>query len=674
MTAARHHRVARLARRRPAATSRRTSTSAPLFLGTASRSGTTSGTRAATASSTTASSTTRSRRSSGSGCSRSLRSRSPRSRSPPARREWGPPRAGRAAASRSSGPGSSSPPRSRSRSASRSRCSRSGRCRRGRRWRFAALAMLTLAASPVAFVLLVVVLAGVALARPRRRCARNWVPVAGGRARGSGRAGAPAALPRRRPLPFPARGGRGRASPSACSASRCTWRRRARARAARRLRRLSRSPSSRSYVVPSALGENIARLRYARVPLALLVLALRRWRPLPPGARRRRLAVAWNVSRSRRAAGRAHAADRSANPTTWPRPVALLHAHLGPGYRVEAVDTADHWPALYLADADIPLVRGWFRQDDFPPTSSSTASSARRSTSRWLRALGVAYVVLTDAPPDYSSRARGERSSRAGEPGCGRSSPRTRSRSTRCRGRADRDRAGPAHGSRRSRESRLGVHVHARRRRTASPSAGRRTGTPPPAACARRTDGMLRLQTRAARHGADRLRRRREQPARRVRRHAAALPLPASRLRARARRAACGSRAPTTPPRCGSRVARPRRIAEGDDRPHLAAADLRRRVGVADPVRARDDAVAPRREHHVLRAAAGVEASRSPTIATTSAAERDVLGRVDRLRQAARSPPETTTNSHRCRFRELPERRPASRIRCRTSRGIGVSA
>src|SRR4051794_31032514 len=44
------------------------------------------------------------------------------------------------------------------------------------RWRFAALAVLTLAASPLAFLLLVVVLAGVALAR---RESVDWVPVVG---------------------------------------------------------------------------------------------------------------------------------------------------------------------------------------------------------------------------------------------------------------------------------------------------------------------------------------------------------------------------------------------------------------------------------------------------------------------------------------------------------------
>src|SRR5207244_11043942 len=48
----------------------------------------------------------------------------------------------------------------------------------GARWRFALLATLTLLASPLAFLLLVVVLTGVAVAR-REALQRNCVPVAG---------------------------------------------------------------------------------------------------------------------------------------------------------------------------------------------------------------------------------------------------------------------------------------------------------------------------------------------------------------------------------------------------------------------------------------------------------------------------------------------------------------
>src|SRR5712692_7258096 len=58
------------------------------------------------------------------------------------------------------------------------------------------------------------------------------------------------------------------------------------------------------------------------------------------------------------------------------------------------------------------------------------------------------------------------------------------------------------------------------------------------------------------------------------------------------------------------RVARARRIAERDDRLHRAAADPLRDVRFLDAVRARDDAVVPGGEHHVLHAAADVETAR----------------------------------------------------------------
>jgi hypothetical protein len=71
---------------------------------------------------------------------------------------------------------------------------------------------------------------------------------------------------------------------------------------------------------------------------------------------------------------------------------------------VEAVDTVDHWPALYLAQADIPLVRGWFRQDDHPVAGLLYHHFTAAEYGGWLRRLGVEYVVLTDAPPDHTSR------------------------------------------------------------------------------------------------------------------------------------------------------------------------------------------------------------------------------------------------------------------------------
>jgi hypothetical protein len=144
-------------------------------------------------------------------------------------------------------------------------------------------------------------------------------------------------------------------------------------------------------------------VRLLALPITLLVAALRRWRPLPLVLAAVALAAAWNVFplASSWASG---AADRSANPKVWPASVAYLRTHLPTGYRVEAVDTVDHWPALYLARADIPLVRGWFRQDDHPVAALLYRRFTAAEYLTWLHRLGVAYVVLTDAPPDHSSR------------------------------------------------------------------------------------------------------------------------------------------------------------------------------------------------------------------------------------------------------------------------------
>jgi hypothetical protein len=78
---------------------------------------------------------------------------------------------------------------------------------------------------------------------------------------------------------------------------------------------------------------------------------------------------------------------------------------LTPSYRVEAVDTADHWGAAYLPEAGIPLVRGWYRQSDYPENQLLYSNDLDRGAyAAWLRSLGVRYVVLADATPDYSSR------------------------------------------------------------------------------------------------------------------------------------------------------------------------------------------------------------------------------------------------------------------------------
>src|SRR5207237_1458032 len=103
-----------------------------------------------------------------------------------------------------------------------------------------------------------------------------------------------------------------------------------------------------AYAVPSALGENVARLRFAAVPLAVLTLSLRRWRPLPYALAVFALALSWNATPLAYSFVRT-AGDPSASAAYWRPVVGFLHRELTPAYRVEAVATAGHWDAVYLA-------------------------------------------------------------------------------------------------------------------------------------------------------------------------------------------------------------------------------------------------------------------------------------------------------------------------------------
>jgi hypothetical protein len=282
----------------------------------------------------------------------------------------------------------------------------------GHHRRFALLTVLTLTASPLALVLLIVVLAGVALSR--RGTPRNSASPAIALA-----ASSVAELVLLRLFPgtgrYPFSGTEAAAALGFCIVGFAAgWR----VEGARVLRYVLAAYSvaiAVAYLVPSGLGENITRLRYLALPLAVLIVALRRWRPLPLALGLVGLALAWNVTPL--AASLMHAeSDATARASVWRAPLAYLHAHLRAGYRVEAVDTTEHWPAFYLAESGIPLLRGWFRQDDFPFDALLYRHFTPAAYRSWLRELGAAYVVLTRSQPDYSSRreARLVRSGRAG--------------------------------------------------------------------------------------------------------------------------------------------------------------------------------------------------------------------------------------------------------------------
>jgi hypothetical protein len=147
-------------------------------------------------------------------------------------------------------------------------------------WRFALLSILTLAASPLAFLLLVVVLVGVALAR-RVSIRNELAPFASVVVAGLCELLLTRVFPSSGHFPF--------SLPDA-AAGVCfcliglvfTWRV-PQAQLIRFVFLAYLAASVVAYLVPSQVGGNIERLRLAAVPLAVLVLSLRRWRPLVPG-------------------------------------------------------------------------------------------------------------------------------------------------------------------------------------------------------------------------------------------------------------------------------------------------------------------------------------------------------------------------------------------------------
>ena len=269
----------------------------------------------------------------------------------------------------------------------------------GRRWMGAALIVLTLAASPIAFVLLAVVLAGMAAGRHI-----GWRHLLVPALAFAVATAAELVVMRLFPggtLEFPVVELL-EALAFCAGLLALTWGVE-RAQGLRGVAVVYLLAVIAAYVIPSGLGHDIVRLRQLALPVALIAAALRRWRPLPLVMVLIACAAAWNILPLAGTWIRS-ADDRSSQAAVWTAPTSYLRAHLRTGYRVEAVDTSEHWPALYLARAGIPIVRGWFRQDDHPVASLLYRPYTAAEYVAWLRRLGVAYVVLTDAPPDFTSR------------------------------------------------------------------------------------------------------------------------------------------------------------------------------------------------------------------------------------------------------------------------------
>jgi hypothetical protein len=281
-----------------------------------------------------------------------------------------------------------------------------------RTWRFVLLAALTLAASPLAFLLLALLLAGFGLSRWNDR-GSLVVPAVAIAAFGAVEVVLWRAFPGSGRYPFSWQ--ELLAAITFCLLG--TWMAWdvERARPLRSMFVVYLVACLAAFAIPSAVGENVARLRYAAIPLAVLTLSLRRWKPLPVTLGVFALAIAWNISPV--LADYLHGrSDPASTRAYWAPAIGYLQAHLSPSYRVEIVDTTGHWGVAYLAEDHIPLARGGYRQNDFPQNEVLYDRLGAPAYEAWLRRLGVRYVVLTTAPADYSARgeARLLRSGRSG--------------------------------------------------------------------------------------------------------------------------------------------------------------------------------------------------------------------------------------------------------------------
>ena len=187
---------------------------------------------------------------------------------------------------------------------------------------FAALVVATFAASPLAFFMLVVVLIA-AFARSRRFAWQAGLPVLG-------TAGFGALLWRLFPgngwFPFSLTDLA--AVLLFCALGLILTRRVERAGLLFALFGTCAATSVLCFLVPSGIGANVGRLRYVAVPLAMLTLSLRRWKPLVPTLAVFGLALAWNVTPLIASLERS-ADDPSASRAYWLPAIRFLHEHGG---------------------------------------------------------------------------------------------------------------------------------------------------------------------------------------------------------------------------------------------------------------------------------------------------------------------------------------------------------
>jgi hypothetical protein len=152
--------------------------------------------------------------------------------------------------------------------------------------------------------------------------------------------------------------------------------------------------SASAYVLPTPIGSNLVRVQLLAFPLMLLAALLAEMRPRLLVAFALSVAFVYNVAPYGLMAAERRTGDLR-DREAWTPPLAFLRTHDGPNYRVEVVPTHEHWEAYYVPAAGFALARGWYRQIDIAqnPLLYRDRISPRAYRS-WLRRNAIRFVLL----------------------------------------------------------------------------------------------------------------------------------------------------------------------------------------------------------------------------------------------------------------------------------------
>jgi hypothetical protein len=155
-------------------------------------------------------------------------------------------------------------------------------------------------------------------------------------------------------------------------------------------------------LVPSPVGRNILRASVFVFPLMLVAAGLADWRPRRLALAACAVGLAANVLPYAAMIPYRSSAIGS-KLSFWQPVIRYLEAHQQRGFRVEVVETANHWENYFLPEAGVALARGWYVQLDM---ADNRALYARKLSptryAAWLRQRAVRFVVLPHLPDEMT--------------------------------------------------------------------------------------------------------------------------------------------------------------------------------------------------------------------------------------------------------------------------------